>query len=264
LCASDGSATQGALELDEGFWRISASSTDIFACPFSGSCKGGWGDSSSSRRFLLVDGDDYGDAYCAPGYLGPLCGVCDPNGYYFDSDEALCMSCESSWGLGVLTSPTVFVFLVFILIALVGSAVVFFYSRSTPLDLALAVDGAISNVEEAKKRVAATKKKANDALVKLMTPIKASASSMALNKDGSVTFISSEEFKLPPHVDENTATVSTAVASIVTMTTTTTKAVVKKEKRVTFRPSSYVLSKVANFRKIQNKLKVLTSFGQIR
>jgi hypothetical protein len=29
-------------------------------------------------------GDLYGDAYCAEGYMGPLCAVCDPNGYYLD------------------------------------------------------------------------------------------------------------------------------------------------------------------------------------
>ena len=44
---------------------------------------------------LSAAGDIYGDAYCAVGYMGPLCAVCDPNGYYLDvsGDEPVLFFC---------------------------------------------------------------------------------------------------------------------------------------------------------------------------
>jgi hypothetical protein len=47
------------------------------------------------RRLLAAAGDIYGDAYCAVGYMGPLCAVCDPNGYYLDvsGDEPVRFFC---------------------------------------------------------------------------------------------------------------------------------------------------------------------------
>jgi len=42
-------------------------------------------DSGIGRRRLAARGDVYGDAYCNEGYMGPMCGVCDPDGYYLDT-----------------------------------------------------------------------------------------------------------------------------------------------------------------------------------
>jgi len=119
-CYEPGKSTQTMLRIKEGFWRMTANSFVIRECLMGPvACLG---DNSSQlasellgfvideglvnftntsvpwvargrrrlesgigRRRLAARGDVYGDAYCAKGYMGPMCGVCDPDGYYLDT-----------------------------------------------------------------------------------------------------------------------------------------------------------------------------------
>jgi hypothetical protein len=105
-CAADGGSSQEYLRVQAGYWRISAHSVDIRDCLYGalgclgdnatmasdlmlGGANGSWVwarrlRAAKRRRLLAAAGDIYGDAYCAEGYMGPLCAVCDPNGYYLD------------------------------------------------------------------------------------------------------------------------------------------------------------------------------------
>lgn len=104
-CESDGESSQRYLKVARGFWRISANSVDVRACVYGelgclgdndtmasdlmlgGNNSWAWSRrrlAAKRRRLLAAAGDIYGDAYCAEGYMGPLCAVCDPNGYYLD------------------------------------------------------------------------------------------------------------------------------------------------------------------------------------
>lgn len=44
------------------------------------------------------------DESCAPGYLGPLCNLCDV-GLYFDTSSNTCQHCASSGSVGLLFVP---------------------------------------------------------------------------------------------------------------------------------------------------------------
>jgi hypothetical protein len=96
-CANNGESTQSYLRVQAGYWRISEHSVDVRECVYGAqACSG---DNATMASDLMLGGngswvwpatatpaagDLYGDAYCAEGYMGPLCAVCDPNGYYLD------------------------------------------------------------------------------------------------------------------------------------------------------------------------------------
>jgi hypothetical protein len=78
----DGNSTQEHLELSPGYWRLSAATGVVRECTLPGACVGG-------SVF-----ENSGDGYCAPGYIGPLCAVCDTSdNFFFDASVAACVSC---------------------------------------------------------------------------------------------------------------------------------------------------------------------------
>eukprot|EP00966_Prymnesium_polylepis_P334085 7389481-Prymnesium_polylepis.2 len=84
-CALD--TTTPTLKLDAGYWRHSAATTQTHRCKLSGNwtpCAGG------------VEVGVEGDAYCATGYRGPRCELCDGPAYtmHFDKQEAICHGCD--------------------------------------------------------------------------------------------------------------------------------------------------------------------------
>jgi len=80
LCNIDGNSTQERLLLHPGFWRISAESEVVLKCPLREACTGG------------VVFENSGDSYCAQGFTGPLCAVCDV-GYFYEASKSACLSC---------------------------------------------------------------------------------------------------------------------------------------------------------------------------
>lgn len=94
MCETDGGSTQESLVVDEGFWRIHSTSTEIYRCPLPKACSGGENFTSSANYIFN------GAGYCNDGYYGPLCGVCandaaGPNiDYYFNPDTQTCDVCS--------------------------------------------------------------------------------------------------------------------------------------------------------------------------
>ena len=84
-CASN--ATLNTLNLTVGYWRHSLSTSETHFCKFNGDwtpCLGG------------IDAADDGDGYCALGYRGPRCELCDSTNeysHYFDDLDARCHDC---------------------------------------------------------------------------------------------------------------------------------------------------------------------------
>ena len=40
--------------------------------------------------------DETGSGYCAPGHKGPLCGVCQEEGWFYDADAMACFDCGAN------------------------------------------------------------------------------------------------------------------------------------------------------------------------
>lgn len=96
-CAVTGKSSTEDLELDAGFWRITASAAVVHECPMGGSaCRGG-------SNF-----SDQGASYCNEGYMGPLCDVCSAN-YFYDSEDNTCNWCteEMKSVAGIFQAPIV-------------------------------------------------------------------------------------------------------------------------------------------------------------
>ena len=115
-CPTDGGSTLEDLALENGYWRISADSTDILECRMPDACAG----SSNADRRLTAEGGSasYGDRYCSSGYTGPLCGVCDDD-HYHQKESSSCAKCKNDvdpWR--VLTSVGV-IFLLGVIVAAV-------------------------------------------------------------------------------------------------------------------------------------------------
>ena len=94
-CPDDGGSTQEQLKLSAGYWRIDALSVLIEECPMPTGCSNStsaFGADGESRR---LDNTAYGERYCAEGYNGPLCAVCEP-GFFHDTEKNVCEACRSS------------------------------------------------------------------------------------------------------------------------------------------------------------------------
>jgi len=100
-------STVATLELEEGYWRHSIIATRTYRCKADGAwtpCIGG------------ANASDKGDGYCADGYRGPRCEVCDGPAYskHFDTLSASCKDC------GNVTTRTVIVACSVLLVLLAG------------------------------------------------------------------------------------------------------------------------------------------------
>ena len=125
-CPTDGGSTLEDLALENGYWRISADSTDILECRMPDACAGSSnvtdavGATGDADRRLTAEGGSasYGDRYCSSGYTGPLCGVCDDD-HYHQKESSSCAKCKNDvdpWR--VLTSVGV-IFLLGVIVAAV-------------------------------------------------------------------------------------------------------------------------------------------------
>ncbi|CAM9790810.1 unnamed protein product [Scytosiphon promiscuus] len=88
--AEEAGATLGTLNITRGFWRATNKSDSILACFNADACSGG---------------PTGAETFCAPGYKGPYCAVCE-NGYA-PSLSYTCTRCSSSTRLGFLAATIV-------------------------------------------------------------------------------------------------------------------------------------------------------------
>eukprot|EP00752_Nemacystus_decipiens_P012585 g11145.t1 len=104
--SSGGTVTLETLSIEPGYWRATASSTDVLACYNADACLGG------------VTGTD---GYCLEGYEGPYCSVCS-NGYTAQLGYT-CDKCSDSTG-GVV------IIVVAVIVAVAGGLAVAVYVMS--------------------------------------------------------------------------------------------------------------------------------------
>jgi len=92
-CLVDGGSTQEQLTIEPKNWRISGKTDVIHECPYPEACLGG-------SEFT-----DEGNGYCAVGYKGPLCSVCEED-YYLNQAIPSCIKCgagESTLSWQIIT-----------------------------------------------------------------------------------------------------------------------------------------------------------------
>ena len=122
VCADGDAAKLRNLHLLEGYWRISAASLDVLACPSGAvACVGGSG----------AEGQG-GNGYCAEGHFGPLCQVCRDL-YYYNPDSERCVECakvEANAWLLWSTSPTLVTFTVLFIVLVAAFVYVAFLATS--------------------------------------------------------------------------------------------------------------------------------------
>ena len=92
------------MAINKGGWRLSNDTSTIYECFNKEACAGNPGilTTVNSTRRRLNTGTDVstaGDALCAVGHTGFLCGMCKA-GYHGYSDNTLCQDCASSMGIG--------------------------------------------------------------------------------------------------------------------------------------------------------------------
>ena len=115
--------------LEPGTWRWSEHATTIFECPYPAGCLGG---------------NATGQASCALGYQGALCGVCSEH-YYTSSNGDECLPCTGS---GSISSSQIFI------IAVIGAFLFIFVSILVFQNLNDAILGtseSANDVQEVKK-----------------------------------------------------------------------------------------------------------------
>eukprot|EP00903_Cladosiphon_okamuranus_P009051 g8653.t1 len=113
-CDREGTLLE-TLPLQAGFWRSALTSTTIRECFNDDACVG-----SARSQHRIAEPDEY----CATGYSGPYCAVCESG--YSTGVSHTCHSCDSSYWAGMvvvmaLTGVVVVVGLVIILNDLVGN-----------------------------------------------------------------------------------------------------------------------------------------------
>lgn len=89
LCSSVGTSI-GTVSLRQGYWRATNYTTDIRECWNPDACVGGHGTADFSSD----------SQYCAVGYVGPYCAVCDSD--YFNGPGRTCSQCASSLSTGMI------------------------------------------------------------------------------------------------------------------------------------------------------------------
>ncbi|CAM9385517.1 unnamed protein product [Laminaria digitata] len=97
------------LSIDEGYWRATNESDSILACYNADACSGGQTGS---------------DSYCAPGYKGPYCAVCEAT--YSSSLAHTCTRCSSSRRQGLMAATVIAA-----IVAIFAIVTIFRYMLST-------------------------------------------------------------------------------------------------------------------------------------
>eukprot|EP00752_Nemacystus_decipiens_P012380 g10972.t1 len=110
--ASEPGVTLETLNISRGYWRATNMSDNILACYNAGACSGGVTGSAS---------------YCAPGYTGPYCAVCETG--FSTSPGHTCTRCSSSRRHGLMAAM-----IIAALVALVALATISKYLMTTKVE----------------------------------------------------------------------------------------------------------------------------------
>ncbi|CAM9468153.1 unnamed protein product [Ectocarpus sp. 6 AP-2014] len=98
-----GNVTLQTLSIDRGFWRASASSTEVLACYHADACLGG------------VTG---ASGYCEEGYEGPYCGICSDG--YTEQLSFACSKCSENSAGGIAVAVVLALLILFLAVAVVS------------------------------------------------------------------------------------------------------------------------------------------------
>ena len=109
-------ATTATVNVTSGYWRHSTLTVETHVCKSSGS----W-----SPCFGGLDAGHDGNGYCASGFHGPRCELCDGQAMYFDKLDASCRRCDD---VGT-QAAVVFSIFVCLLLATAGSGITFVVIR---------------------------------------------------------------------------------------------------------------------------------------
>jgi len=108
--------TVANMPIMRGGWRMSNATSTVYACFNPQACAGSMNasaDSTSGRRLSAASASTSGDALCAAGHAGFLCGSCVENWYGY-TDSALCTECAST-SMGRASLPLIFLVIIVIL-----------------------------------------------------------------------------------------------------------------------------------------------------
>jgi len=240
-CPDDGGSTLRTLGLKADYWRISANTTVIHRCPFDQACGGGFGTDEASQHQFNFQSDDY----CAQGYTGPLCAVCD-SGYFFIAAERTCKQCGEVDAEARAAVPMVLFGLVFLVA--VGVYLVF---RSEALKELMQFWEAKLHLDEAKEK-----------LVQQLEDIKRGMDDIApfssiRGEEGSLAMSMERSYTLPSTV--KSAMRATPVAKVRFKTTTVTETTIE----VTAAPITELQAFLHSIEVLRVPLKSLASFIQI-
>jgi len=255
-----------------GFWRITINSLDIYECPLgTAACLGG--DHFAAR----------GESYCQQGYTGPMCAVCDQNGFYFDPEINTCASCdedgEGRGGWRFSFTPEIIVFVVIVGFAVAAAIVSSFVwlcggeiliqnlttrnlnTASKKLKDAfkehvLTFLGCLSKDREKKKmdKVLGKVKKIDPAVV-------TNVSTFPDEDNGTFTV---EVLMVNPDVkSERDETMQKTTSNAVYTTTTTIITTISSSTRMTIKPSSPLKAFTSSMKELRVQAKALAAFFQI-
>ena len=147
--------TLANMPIKEGGWRLSNDTSKVYDCFNQQACNATIG--KRRRLVFSAEASTAGDALCAPGHTGFLCGTCADQ-YHGYSDATLCQPCASSMGTGFI--PLAIALLVVLLL------VIFYCKHSNGAGLADAVD-TIVNGEVKDAMLEKAEEKAGEAMADL-------------------------------------------------------------------------------------------------
>eukprot|EP00903_Cladosiphon_okamuranus_P006562 g6410.t1 len=110
--ASEPGITVETLNINEGYWRATNTSENILECYNTDACSGGMTGA---------------DSFCAPGYTGPYCAVCETG--YSPSLANTCTRCSSSRRRGLLAATVIAA-----VVAVLAVAAIFKFLLSTEVE----------------------------------------------------------------------------------------------------------------------------------
>ena len=137
--------TLAELPILPGGWRFSPESTVIWTCHNEAACDNTLvvqATATNSTRRRLQSTPTFGDALCAEGHRGFLCGTCIENWHGY-SDSQVCSECGGSLALAFMP-------LVLIILALVGATIAFIRTGEMVLDAGTLIDGGTQSALKAK------------------------------------------------------------------------------------------------------------------
>jgi len=260
-CYRNGASSQVALQLKPDYWRVSESSVDIQLCPIPNSCIGDNGSLASTQNL-----SNFGDAYCADSYTGPLCGVC-VHGTYFEPVANACVACGDSGLFLLLQNHTIINTFMMFLIIFIVKLCVWITRRNHHIKLRnkgmASLEQTMSQELEKVDNAALLKEEKSSAFYSLRDKLMLNNDSMDIGSDGTITFTTKSKKYEEPAPSTNWSVVLTLIARV----DENLKTQLKEDKAITTRtlikPSNTMLQTFTYLERSEIKLKMLLCYGQV-